>query len=379
MARRGKNIYKRKDGRWEARVIRGYDEHGKTTYAYFYGRTYKEVRGKAFAAPSSNKAVAPTPHDARADDCLFKSALDSWLRNSRIRLKESSYVKYVNLVNNHIKPILGEYTLTGITNTALNDFAGKILKSGRCNSESGLSEKTVKDIMTIIKASLRFAREEALLPNVNIHINLPREKSKEMRVLSKEEQAVFEKYLCADIDECKLGVLLCLYTGLRVGEICALKWSDISLPERILTISRTMQRVQTLDTATSAKTKVLITDPKSDSSIRTIPLPDCLLDMLAQFCSMHPTAYFLTGDTEKFVEPRTYQNRFKTYIVGSGIRDANFHSTRHTFATRCVEVGFEIKSLSEILGHANVNITLNKYVHPSFDLKRSNMNKLNYL
>ena len=93
----------------------------------------------------------------------------------------------------------------------------------------------------------------------------------------------------------------------------------------------------------------------------------------------HPNAFFLTGETGRYIEPRTYQNRFKSYIAGSGIKDANFHSTRHTFATRCVELGFEIKSLSEILGHANVNITLNRYVHPSFDLKRDNMNKLNLL
>lgn len=123
------------------------------------------------------------------------------------------------------------------------------------------------------------------------------------------------------------------------------------------------------------KTKIVITEPKSKCSVRDIPLPPFLVDMARQF-SAPPQAFVLTGDINRFVEPRTMQNRFKTYVETSGIGNANFHALRHTFATRCVEVGFEIKSLSEILGHANVNITLNRYVHSSFELKCSNMNKL---
>jgi len=372
MAKRGENIYKRKDGRWEARVLKGYNEQGKAVYAYFYGRSYKEAKDKIFMfLPCSKDDPAGAPN---GNALLFESVLDSWLNHSRIKLKDSSYVKYRNLINNHIKPSLGKCPLTDITGELLNIYAAEKLKTGKRDAPGGLSEKTVKDIMTVIKSILRFANVD-----VNIKLSLPREKTKEMRVLSKNEQAILEGHLCSDMDESKLGIFLCLYTGLRVGEVCALKWSDISIEDGTLTVSRTMQRIQALDDICSSKTKVLVTDPKSDCSTRTIPLPDCLMDKLTKFRPISSNTYFLTGEAGRYIEPRTYQNHFKSYIASSGIKDANFHTTRHTFATRCVELGFELKSLSEILGHANVNITLNRYVHPSFDLKRDNMNKLSCL
>lgn len=138
-----------------------------------------------------------------------------------------------------------------------------------------------------------------------------------------------------------------------------------------------MQRIQNTNIDAEAKTKVIITEPKSQCSIREIPLPQFIINIARQFQN-NPQAYILSGEETKYVEPRTMQNRFKSLIVQSGIDDANFHALRHTFATRCIEVGFELKSLSEILGHANVNITLNRYVHSSFDLKCSNMNKLSF-
>ena len=139
-----------------------------------------------------------------------------------------------------------------------------------------------------------------------------------------------------------------------------------------------MQRIQETNIGAACKTKVIITEPKSDCSIRDIPLPSFLVEIAGQFAG-HPKAFILSGERGKYVEPRTMQNRFKSYIAESGIDDANFHALRHTFATRCVEVGFEIKSLSEVLGHSNVNITLNRYVHSSFELKHFNMNKLAFI
>jgi integrase len=380
MAKHGENIYRRKDGRWEARVIKGHNEQGKALYAYFYGRTYKEAKDKIFVSLPCIKGYSAAMPDTTESASRFDTVLDAWLGNKEIRLKKSSYVKYFNLINNNIKPSLGQYALTDITGPVLNSYIAEIHRTGRRDTAGGLSEKTVKDIAMVIKSVLRFAKDEGLLSEaVHINLTLPREKPKDMRVLSKDEQAVFEKFLSSNMDASKLGILLCLYTGLRIGEICALRWSDIALDANTLTVSRTMQRVQTLDAACSSKTEIVVTEPKSDCSTRTIPLPDCLIGTLKMFKPVNPNAYFLTGETGRHIEPRTYQNHFKAYIIGSSIKDANFHSTRHTFATRCIELGFEIKSLSEILGHANVNITLNRYVHPSFDLKRSNMNKLERL
>ena len=380
MARRGENIYKRKDGRWEARAIKGYNEQGKAVYAYFYGKTYKEAKEKMFEMlPYVDYGTAILARTS--DDTIsFGALLIRWLDTSKIRLKESSSVKYQNIINKHINPLLGKYPLSDITNAVLNKFFADLLGTGR-SEPNGISEKTAKDVLSVIKTAMNYAKNESLVSGLNINVVLPKEKPKDLRVLSTDEQTVLEKFLCDKMDESKLGIYLCLYTGLRVGEICSLVWQDISLEERVLTVRRTMQRLQTFEASPSARTKVIITEPKSSFSVRTIPLPECLVSKLQQF---RPSGdckdvYLLTGESVRYVEPRTLQNRFNTYLSKCGIKKASLHALRHTFATRCVALGFDIKTLSEILGHSNVNITLNRYVHPSFDMKRSNMDKLEAL
>lgn len=195
-----------------------------------------------------------------------------------------------------------------------------------------------------------------------------------MRVLSQSEQEILLKVLTDEMDRYKFGVLLSLYTGIRIGELCALQWEDFCISQSTLRIRKTMQCIQDLGNGSISKTKIVITEPKSQCSVRDIPLPSFIIDIAIPFIS-NSKSYILTGN-DRYIEPRTMQNRFNRYVKESGIDDANFHALRHTFATRCVEVGFEIKSLSEVLGHANVNITLNRYVHSSFELKHSNMNKL---
>ena len=380
MPKRGENIYRRRDGRWEARVVKHYNERGKAVYAYFYGRTYREAKDKMFMSlPYVNSNSTPQQKkDGSA--CRFETLLDMWLENSKLRLKESSCVKYQNTIKKHIKPYLGEYLLSDITNAVLNKFIADNLNAFRNDGrDNGISGKTMKCILSIIKSALNYAKDESLLSSFNINVALPKEKPESIRVLSADEQATLERFLCTDMDESKFGIYLCLYTGLRIGEACSLKWSDISIEEGLLKVSKTMQRIQAFDADSPSKTKVIITDPKSSFSVRTIPLPNCLMDKLKLLRTTDRNAYVLTGESGRYIEPRTYQYRFKTYLSECGIEGASFHSLRHTFATRCVALGFEIKSLSEILGHANVNITLNRYVHPSFDLKRSNMNKLEAL
>lgn len=198
-----------------------------------------------------------------------------------------------------------------------------------------------------------------------------------MRVLSISEQEKLERVLREDLSFSNLGILLCLYTGIRIGEVCALTWKDIIAEEQILSVNKTMQRLQQLN-GFERKTRIVISSPKSECSIRRIPLPDSIYHLLqSNRCS--DDSYILTGRINKFVEPRTMENRFKKVLRLAGVQDTNFHTLRHTFATRCVELGFDIKSLSEILGHASVNITLNRYVHPSMELKQKNMNMLSDL
>lgn len=170
--------------------------------------------------------------------------------------------------------------------------------------------------------------------------------------------------------------MLCLFTGIRAGELCAIKWDDIDISEKKLSVRKTLQRLRT-SKPEGCKTEVKLLEPKSSSSVRDIPLPDALMELLEKFYISG--AFLLTGENSRFIEPRTMQNRFKKIIAACGIQDANFHTTRHTFATRCIELGFDVKSLSEILGHANVAITMNRYVHPSMELKRENMNRFSDL
>lgn len=370
MPRKGENIYKRKDGRWEGRYILSYNSEHKAKYAYVYGKTYYEVKQRLTDEKGKNKKANSPPKKSST----YNDLLDSWLRTMSLTTKESTQARYTHLVNTHIKPQLGMYLLSQLSTEIIEDFIEQQLNDGRLDKQGGLSPKTVTDILTVVKSTIEYARYKNLPVVCNLSKLSVKKKEKEMRVLSQSEQEALVNVLVADMDRYKFGVLLSLYTGIRIGELCALQWEDFYLPQDTLKVRKTMQRIQNLGNGSISKTRIVITEPKSQCSVRDIPLPSFIIDVASRFIS-NPKAFVLTGN-DRYVEPRTMQNRFKKYVKESGIADANFHSLRHTFATRCVEVGFEIRSLSEVLGHANVNITLNRYVHSSFELKHSNMNKL---
>ena len=195
-------------------------------------------------------------------------------------------------------------------------------------------------------------------------------------MLSSRNQEILSSYLCRNLTYRNLGLLICMYTGIRLGEACALTWEDVAIKEGFIYINKTMQRIQ--KEHDGKKTMVIVAEPKTESAIRTIPLPGQLLQIIKS-SKLPKTGYLLTGSFEKYIEPRNYQYYFQKVLRQCGIPKTNFHTLRHTFATRCVELGFDIKTLSEILGHSSINITLNRYVHPSFDLKKQNMNKINKL
>lgn len=197
----------------------------------------------------------------------------------------------------------------------------------------------------------------------------------DMRVLSVDEQHRLCDILMRDMNLTKFGVLLCMYTGIRIGEVCALKWESIDFSEGILSIRETLQRIQVMDVGACKKTKIVITEPKSKKAIRDIPLPGFVLEYAASL-KHNPKAYILTGCSDRYIEPRSLQYTFKKYTQECGLTDVNYHALRHTFATRCIELGFDVKTLSELLGHSSVNITLNRYVHSSMDTKKTNMQRL---
>lgn len=372
MARTGENIYKRKDGRWEGRFIRQYDDAGKPKYGYIYAKTYAEAKQKLAEQRCSLSLTDDMAHRASTK---YEAVLTSWLQSAQMGAKESTFSKYAQIIDRHILPALGQYPVGKISTPLIEGFIQQQLLSGRLDGQGGLSAKTVTDMLTIIKESLRYAQDTGLPVNCNLQRLTVKRKEKEMRVLTLQEQDALVRVLLSDTDIYKFGVMLSLYTGIRVGELCALQWENLCLSSSTLKVRRTLQRIQDRTAGAATKTKIVITEPKSQCSMRDIPLPLFIVELARRF-ETSPKAYVLSGDKDRFIEPRTMQNRFKRYIAEADIADANFHATRHTFATRCVEVGFDVKTLSEILGHTNVNITLNRYVHSSFELKCSNMSKL---
>lgn len=241
MSRTGDNIFKRKDGRWEGRYIKSY-ENGKTKYGYVYSRTYKEAKAKLQSAIKNNI------NQHNEEQSYFKFWLDYWLKLSKLRVKESTYVKYRNNIRNHIEPDLGSLTMNEITTMEIESFIYKKLNT--------LSPKSVSELLIIIKDSIRSANAEGSKSPCQLDRVFIKYQATEMRVLSNDEENHLIRYLLQDVDRYKVGVLLCLFTGIRVGELCALKGKDISISEKSISITKTMQRLQCTDI--NAKTKPVL-------------------------------------------------------------------------------------------------------------------------
>lgn len=365
---KSKNIYKRKDGRWEGRITNGYDDKGHTKYFSVYAKTYTEVKTKM---DSFLKGEKKAPNKSSTVEYVCHEWLDS-IRNS---VKIATLNKYTNIINNHITPYMGKLFIGKLTADYIDKFLTAKLKNGRMDGHGGLSPKTVCDIATVIKTVVNFSISRGYTVSFAGKISLPRLANKETRVLTRPEQCSLESYVCNNLNQKSVGLLLALYTGLRIGELCALKWSDIDFENKILTVNSTVQRVQKL--GVENKTAVICGDPKSCTSVRSIPLPNPVWTALKDLAPRGQNqAYILSGSELRPVEPRSYTNYFKRCLRECNISDINFHALRHTFATRCVEVGVDIKSLSEILGHSDVKITLNRYVHSSMEQKKLQIAKL---
>lgn len=364
---KGENIFKRKDGRWEARYIKGYELSGKIKYGFCYGKTYKEAKEKVTRCKAA--LVNGTPLPQTGSRHRFGFYCDEWLRSSKNKVKESTYVKYDTMLERHIKPKLGGCFPLGLSTGLIEAFTEELLY------EEGLAPKTVKDILVALRSILKFTAKQFPGAFPAVESTYPKEIKKEMRVLTLDEQTHFIEYLMDDMDACKSGILLALFTGMRIGEVCALRWDNISLREKTIKIASTMQRLKDMEVDRESKTKIVIGTPKSDTSMRTIPMTDYAAELCGRMRPGSSAAFILTG-TSNYMEPRTLQYRLEKYTRECGLEDVHFHTLRHTFATRCVEVGFEIKSLSEILGHSTTGVTLDRYVHSSIELKRNNMSKL---
>ena len=367
MSRKGENIYKRKDGRWEARYIKEHRINGRIHYGYCYGKTYHEARDKVNQARYAlmNDQLLPV----RGKRNRFADYCNEWLYLKRSSVKPSTFVKCTTILEKYIRPDLGQYFSEAVSEILVEQFSYRLVH------ERGLSPKTVRDILSVLHSILNYTTKQNPLAKP-VDIVYPRQDRKEMRVLTCEEQKRFTEYLLQDMDPCKFGVLLALLTGLRIGEVCALKWEDISLENKVIFVRHTMQRLKNLNPASEERTRIITGVPKSGRSVRIIPMNQDIEKLCNKWRADDLEAYVLTGKAGYFLEPRTLQYRMRQYTKDCNLKNVHFHTLRHSFATRCVEAGFEIRSLSEILGHSSTRITLECYVHSSMNLKRKNMEKL---
>lgn len=298
--------------------------------------------------------------NVNSHEAFFDEVAQKWLGQIKDFRKHSTYIKYCSLYELHIKESLQGIKVSEITNILINQYL--------FDTEYGreLSANTKRSIIVMVNQILNYAHEYLDYPALKLSNKFKQGQNRRIEIINRSEQALLFRYLCQNMDISKAGIILCISTGLRLGEICALKWTDIDMEQMIIHISRTVQRIASSET--NGKTTLMITSPKSIFSIREIPISKEIKILLCKMKQMQAGPYVLGGN--KPLEPRTYQNRFKKYLREINIREYNFHTIRHTFATNCIDNGMDVKSLSEILGHSDVKITLDKYVHPTMDTKR---------
>ena len=358
MPRRGENIYHRKDGRWEGRYPVG-SFNGRMKYRSIYGNSYadvkmilSELRSKPiFSAVSCKSTVAE----------LFSE----WLSAIKNSVKLSTLENYRMKIEKHLLPEFGKIRYDRLTVNQIQSFIDRKL-------EGGLSAKYVSDIVTVFKSMAKYMNRVHKYANPLTNLIMPKIQKREMNLFSSSQQKELTRYLLNHMNLVSVGILLSFFCGLRLGEICGLMWSDIDLQSGQLSVNRTVQRIR--NHYGNHRTILHIDSPKSRSSKRTIPIPSFLIEMLGQF-KTDENFYVLSGN-EKPLDPRTMQNRFHAVLKKANIPSANYHSLRHIFATNCIAAGFDVKTLSEILGHSTVETTLNRYVHSSMDRKAACMELL---
>ncbi len=372
MSKRGANIRKRKDGRWEGRYWKGRNPDGSILYGSVYGKSYREVKEKMITAAARCK-VASAPA-SKGQPLYFRELLELWMRNNQIRQKGGTIAKYQFIIDRHLRPDLGNVRIPELCAATINSYLNGKLEHGRIDHKGGLSASYVRTITVIIHSVLKFGVEEGLCSPLKSQIYKPALVRQDLPILSMEQQRALERHILANITPTHTGIMLSLHAGLRIGEVCALSWEDVDFEERVIHVRHTVARVQN-SSGVGGKTRLILDTPKTKSSMRDIPISSALLPVLVQAKSIG-CSNFVVSEGDGFTSPRTFEYRYHQVLKKCGIGKLNYHALRHTFATRCIEVGVDVKSLSEMLGHASSAITLETYVHSSLQLKRTQLEKL---
>ena len=297
----------------------------------------------------------------------IKEIANFWREDKRQYVKQSTMAVYLLSLENHILPAFG--SKMGVTEEDVQAFALEKLNGG-------LSQKTVKDILIVLKMVLRFGEKQGWLSHTEWRVKYPTSQPAiALPILTKANQKKLMAYLKDNFSFLNLGILVCLSTGLRIGEVCALRWSDIDMVTGTLYVNRTIERIYIVDTE-KPHTELVVNTPKTKNSLREIPLSKELVRVLRPLMKIVNVNYYILTNDMKPTEPRTYRNYFNRLLRQLDIPRLKFHGLRHSFATRCIESHCDYKTVSVLLGHADISTTLNLYVHPNEEQKRNCIDKM---
>ena len=291
----------------------------------------------------------------------------AWKSDKQRYVKQSTYAAYVLVLENHILPAFGDCET--LSEKLVQEFVLQKLNGG-------LSIKTVKDILIVLKMVMKFGVKNEWMNYCEWDIKYPTtETNKEMEVLTVAHHKKILDFIKQNFTFRNLGIYISLTTGLRIGEICGLKWSDINIDNGTITVNRTIERIYIVE-GERKHTELVINTPKTKNSCREIPMNKELLAMVKPLKKVVNTEFYVLTNEEKPTEPRTYRNYYHRLMARLDIPRLKYHGLRHSFATRCIESNCDYKTVSVLLGHANITTTLNLYVHPNMEQKKKCITKM---
>lgn len=306
----------------------------------------------------------------------YSEWLKEWMENYvQLTTKSRTISRYMEIINKHILPNLGDFEISEISPRILQQFVKTLLENGNSKTGKALAPNSVNSIITVLQGSLRVANNLGMTVKCAADkIMRPKTREKEVECFSMTEQKKIEAEILNGKKDYMFGVIICLYTGLRIGELLALEWRDIDLQNSILSIRKSCHYGKNKD---NIFVKIIDT-PKTVSSARQIPLPRQIIALLKEHKKSSQSKWFISNGIKE-ISVRTYQRNFEMLLKRLGISHRGFHALRHTFATRALECGMDVKTLSEILGHKSPTVTLNRYAHSMLNHKKDMMNLLGKL
>ena len=297
----------------------------------------------------------------------FSKIVALWKEDKKQYVKRSTFAAYTLLIETHILPSFGEMAL--VEEQDVQTFVFRKLNEG-------LSHKTIKDILIVLKMVMKFGVKNEWMNYYEWDIKYPTNSAnKELEVLSVSNHRKILDHIQSHFTFTGLGIYISLSTGLRIGEICALKWNDINITEGTITVSRTIERIYMIE-GEKKHTELVISSPKTKNSCREIPMSKELLAIVKPLKKIVNDNFYVLTNDEHPTEPRTYRNYYNGLMEKLGIPRLKYHGLRHSFATRCIEAGCDYKTVSVLLGHSNISTTLNLYVHPNMEQKKRCITKM---